>query len=143
MTRPSQATSTYSLQPNDIFEFEKRYGKITEGAFVIIYTGWGQYWALPQSYCNNHMFPSVSPQAANLLIERNIVGLGIDTLSPDRPGDGFQAHQILLGNGKYIVENVANAQQLPAVGSFTFALPIKTAGVTEAPIRLIGLVRQE
>ena len=136
----AQATSTYSLQPDDILKFEKEYEKIIEGAFVIVYTGWEQYWTVPPSYHNNYMFPSVSLEAAKLLLERNIVGLGIDTLSPDRPTDGFQVHQLLLGNGKYIIENIANAQQLPAVGSLILALPIKAAGLTEAPIRLIGLV---
>ena len=52
----------------------------------------------------------------------------------------YPVHQTLLGAGKYLVENVANADKLPAVGSYSLALPILTVGGTEAPIRLIGLL---
>lgn len=44
---------------------------------------------------------------------------------------------------KYIVENVANLASLPITGSCILALPIKVRGATEAPIRLIGLIKEE
>lgn len=69
--------------------------------------------------------------------------VGIDTLSLDRPADGFPVHKLFLGNGKYIVENVANLANLPITGSCILALPIKVRGATEAPIRLIGLIKEE
>ena len=77
-----------------------------------------------------------------LLLKRNIAGLGIDTLSPDTPQSGYPVHQALLGEGKYIIENVANAIQLPPIGSFSLALPILTIGGTEAPIRLVAFVKK-
>ena len=135
-----KANDSFSVSENDIIEFEKKHGSIKKNSFVIIHTGWSQYWEEPSKYHNGHLFPSVDGQAAKLLLKRNIAGLGIDTLSPDRPKDGFPVHQHLLGNDKYIVENIANAQLLPAVGSYTLALPIKASGATEAPIRLIGLL---
>lgn len=49
-------------------------------------------------------------------------------------------HAAFLGANKYIVENVANAHLLPPKGSFIMALPLKTAGGTEAPVRLIALL---
>lgn len=69
------------------------------------------------------------------------VGLGIDTLSPDTEASGYPVHQAILGAGKYLVENVANADKLPPVGGFSLVMPIPTEGGTEAPIRLIGLVK--
>lgn len=41
---------------------------------------------------NNNVFPSVDSGAAELLLERGVSALGIDTLSPDRPEDGFKVH---------------------------------------------------
>lgn len=79
-------------------------------------------------------------EAAHFLLSRKIVGLGIDTLSPDRPDNGYPVHAALLGAGKYIIENIANADSLPSVGSFILALPIKIKEGTEAPIRLIALI---
>jgi kynurenine formamidase len=131
----------YSVTVKDIEGFEKSYGTIQPNSFVIIKTGWEQFWNEPQKYRNNHFFPSVSKAAAEFLLKRQIVGVGIDTLSPDRPEDGYPVHALLLGAGKYIIENVANLTELPPVGCFTLALPIKIKGATEAPIRLIGLIK--
>lgn len=121
-----------------IDSFEKKYGKIPKGSFVIIRTGWDRYWKDPQKYQNN--FPSISKEVAELLLARDIAGLGVDTLSPDSRDSDFPVHKILLGAGKLIIENVANSDQLPPVGSTLFALPLKIKGGTEAPIRLIAVV---
>ncbi len=61
--------------------------------------------------------------------------------SPDTPESNYPVHKTLLGAGKYLVENVANAQSMPPIGGFTLALPIRLQGMTEAPFRLIGLIR--
>lgn len=135
-----QAHESYSLIPSDIIAFEQSHGRIAKGSFVIILTGWDRYWINPTKYRNDLVFPSISGEAAQLLLERDVVGLGIDTLSPDRPDSGFPVHAIILGAGKYIVENVANAGSLPVIGSFIFVLPIKIKEGTEAPIRLIALI---
>ena len=68
---------------------------------------------------------------------------GIDTLSPDRPEDSFKVHQIFLGAGKILIENVANLDSMPPVGGFIMALPIKIKDGTEAPVRLIGLIESK
>ncbi len=130
----------YSVAVQDIKEFEESHGIIPKRAFIIIRTGWEQFWLTPDRYRNHHVFPSVSAEAAEFLLEKQVVGLGIDTLSPDRPKDGYLIHQTLLGAGKYIIENVANSGALPPLGSYSLALPIKTQGGTEAPIRLIALI---
>jgi len=135
-----QAHERYSVSVSDIERFEKAHGTLPIGSFVIIRTGWEQYWQQPERYRNNHVFPCLSSQAAELLLQRNIAGLGIDTLSPDRPEEGYHVHAALLKAGKYIVENVAHAKKLPPTGSMTLALPIKTKNGTEAPIRLIALL---
>ena len=93
----------YSLTSEDISAFESDHGTISQGSCVMIKTGWEKFWAEPEKYRNNHVFPSVSPEAAGLLLERGVSALGIDTLSPDRPEDGFKVHQIFLGNGKILI----------------------------------------
>ncbi|MBP9752344.1 MAG: cyclase family protein [Proteobacteria bacterium] len=136
----NKAHERYSLSVQDVKDFENEFGQIQEGTFIIVYTGWQQYWTDVQKYRNNFVFPSVSKDACLYLKDKNIVGLGIDTISPDRPEDGFLVHEILLGSNMYIVENIANAKKLPPVGAFSCALPIKTKDGSEAPIRLIGFI---
>ncbi len=135
-----KAHESYQCSVEDIQLFEQQHGKIANGTFVIIHTGWGRYWKTPNKYRNNLLFPSVSVDAANLLLSRNIVGLGVDTLSPDINDSDFPVHKIMLGNNKYIIENIANSEQLPVVGAYMIALPIKIENGTEAPIRLIAMV---
>jgi kynurenine formamidase/GNAT superfamily N-acetyltransferase len=135
-----KAHERYSLLISDIEQFELEYGKIPPSSFVLIRTGWDKFWTQPEKYHNNHVFPSVSLAAAKCLLDRQIVGLGIDTLSPDRPENGYPVHALLLGAGKYIIENVANAALLPPCGSRILVFPIKIKGGTEAPVRLISFV---
>ncbi|MFI4956545.1 MAG: cyclase family protein [Gammaproteobacteria bacterium] len=137
----SIAHERFSLSVNDIKSFENIHGEIPPRHVVIIKTGWGKYWGNPEKYHNNHLFPCVSHEAALLLLDRNILGLGIDTLSPDRPDLGFPVHAALLGANKYIIENIANLDALPVIGSFILALPIKIENGTEAPVRLVAFVR--
>lgn len=136
----AQANESFSLSVKDIKDFETKYGLIPKESIVLIHTGWERFWPEPAKYCNHYCFPSVSQEAATYLLKRDIKGLGIDTLSPDRPESGFPVHQLLLGAGKYIIENVAHSKQLPPQGSLLLVLPIKIQGAAEAPIRLIGMV---
>ncbi len=136
----SYADENYILDVPDIERFEKKYGQISPKSFVIIRTGWDKFWNDPIKYRNNYIFPSVSESAAEYLLKREIVGIGVDTLSPDIPGHGYKVHAGILGAGKYIVENIANAEKLPIIGSLILILPINIKNGTEAPVRLIGLV---
>lgn len=138
-----RANERYKVTVEDVEEFERTYGTIGPRSFVIIRTGWDRLWNTPKKYRNNLVFPAVSLEAAKLLVKRQISGLGIDTLSPDRPEEGFGVHQELLGAQKYIVENVANAGLLSPVGSLIMCLPIKVEGAAEAPVRLIGLILEK
>lgn len=135
----AKAHEKYSVTPEDIHEYEDEYGIIKRNSFVIIYTGWERFWNKPDMYRNGLVFPCVSKKTAELLLNRSVTGIGIDTLSPDRADDNFPVHQVLLSAGKYIIENVANAKRLPPVGSYICVLPIKIKGGTEAPVRLVGM----
>lgn len=134
-----KSDANYSLSAEDVIVFEKKQGTISANSFVIIHTGWSRYWNNPIKYRNDLQFPSVSVEATECLLKRNIVGLGIDTLSPDTEKSDFPVHQLLLSNGKIIIENMHNTDQLKPTGAFLIALPIKVVGATEAPIRVIAI----
>lgn len=135
-----KANESYQVGLVDINNFEEQYGKINPNTFVVIRTGWDKFWDNPAKYRNNLIFPTVSASVAELLLKRGIIGLGVDTLSPDAAESDFPVHRMLLGAGKYIVENIANSAQLPPIGATTMALPIKIQSGTESPIRLIALI---
>ena len=139
----SSVDASYRLSIAEIEAFETTHGLIESGSFVIIRTGWEKFWKDSESYRNNLLFPSISGEAAEFLLNRKIVGLGIDTLSPDKPCDGYPVHEAILGAEKYIIENIANSGALPPKGSWILALPLKTKDGTEAPLRLVALINKK
>jgi len=138
-----QCHERYSLSAQDITDFESKYGLIPKGSCVMVKTGWSKFWHEPLKYHNNHVFPSISSEAAELLLERGVSAFGIDTLSPDRPEDGFKVHKLFLGADKIIIENVANLGSMPPTGGFVMVMPIKIKDGTEAPVRLVGLIEMD
>lgn len=135
-----EADENYVVMPSAIEKFEKEYGEIPDNSLVIFYTGWSKHWKTPEKYHNNHVFPSVDISTAEMLLKRNVIGLGIDTFSCDTGKSGFPVHRAILGADKYLIENVANAEQLPITEAKTLVLPMKIKDATEAPIRLVALI---
>jgi kynurenine formamidase len=141
----AKAHADYQISVEDIEDFEKIYGPISHGGLVIGYTGWERFWKTKDAYRNCDAqgimrFPSFSEESARALMDRKIVGLGIDTFSPDAPSSDYPVHRLLLGAGIYIIENVANALKLPPCGASALALPLYAQGASEAPVRLIGAI---
>jgi kynurenine formamidase len=129
---------TFELQVSHIHNFEKKWGPIPKKSLVIVYTGWSRFWNDSKKYVNNFQFPSISKEAAEYLLEKDVLGVAVDTMSPDLPSQNHPVHALFLGKSKYIIENVAHADKLPASGFKLIALPIKAKDCTEAPIRLVA-----
>jgi kynurenine formamidase len=140
----------YQLTVADLERWEARYGQIPRGSIVLVRTGWGKYWPDKRAYLGtdkpgdtaNLHFPGISETAAEWLVRRRAPrGVGIDTASIDHgPSKLFRAHQVFCSADIYALENVANLDQLPATGATLIALPMKIAGGTGAPTRLIALL---
>ncbi len=138
----ARAHETFLLSVEDLMQFENQHGIIPAKSLFIVYTGWERHWHQPKQYRNDLRYPSVSVEAAGYLLKRGIVGLGIDTLSPDAGNSGFPVHQLLLSAGVYLIENVANAAALHATGDVVMTLPVSIQDGTEAPVRMVGIQRQ-
>ena len=135
-----EADENYLAMPEVVEKFEKEHGEIKSNSFVIFKTDWDKYWDTPEKYRNNHQFPSVHVSTAELLLKRNIAGLGIDTLSADTGKEGFPVHRAILRANKYLVENITNISKIPPTGSKIAVLPMKIGGGTEAPIRIVAFI---
>ena len=135
----------YMIDPKDLSDYEEQHGKIPPKSLIIGYTGWSSHWPDAKAYRNEDAdgqmhFPGFTASAAELLLERKCVGIGIDTLSPDGSNMEFPVHKHILGAGKYILENMANLEQMLQSGGYIIALPIKVKEGTEAAVRAIGLI---
>lgn len=144
----SKRHEALQLEIEDIEAYEKKHGKIPKQSFVIARTGWEAFWKDSARYRNIKedgvmRFPTFSKKAATYLVEKEIAGIGIDTLSPDPADSDHPVHHIVLGAGKYIVENLCNLSKLPPSGAFAIILPIKIKEGAEAPIRCVGVIPRE
>ncbi len=143
----------YLLTLADIDGWEKKFGKIPVGAWVIMNTGIdGKYYpdkkkvlgtdkrgeaALPEL-----SFPGFSAQAVEYLLKnRDIRGIAIDTPSIDygRSKD-FKVHQVLCAADKLALENIANLDQLPTVGAMLYVIPMLIKDGTGAPARVYAIL---
>src|SRR6266702_2024263 len=136
----------YLLPAARIAEWEKRHGRIPEGAIVLLRTGWASRWPDAQKYRNQDAqgkmhFPGFSVEAAKLLIERKVSGLGCDTLSIDYGASSdFAVHHLSLGAGLYHLENLTDLSELPETGAFLIVAPIKLEGGSGGAVRVFALL---
>jgi kynurenine formamidase len=67
--------------------------------------------------------------------------LGVDTASIDygRSTD-FMVHRIAAARDVPGLENLTNLDQLPATGATVVALPMKIAGGSGGPVRVVAMI---
>lgn len=142
----------HRVSVDELVNWERTHGPIPSGAIVLLHTGFGRFWPDrvrymgtaergPEAVAGLH-FPGLHPEAARWLAsERSIGAIGLDTPSIDHgPSQGFEAHRILFEAGIPALENVADLQCLPAAGFRVIALPMKIAGGSGAPVRIVAIV---
>jgi kynurenine formamidase len=136
----------YLLAPARVEDWEKKYGRIPGGAIVLLRTGWATRWPDAQRYRNQDAqgkmhFPGFSVEAVKLLINRNVSGLGCDTMSADYGAStDFAVHRLSLGAGLYHLENLSDLSEVPEYGAFLIAAPIKLEGGSGGPVRVFAVI---
>lgn len=141
--------SDYRLTIADIERHESEHGRVPDGAIVLLRTGWSKYWPDARAYlgddspgdASNLSFPSYGEDAARFLVEERAVHvLGVDTASIDygRSTD-FPVHRVTAAQQVSGLENLANLDLLPATGFSVIALPMKIAGGSGGPVRVIAM----
>lgn len=131
---------------DDVLAWEAVNGPLPSGAFVAMNSGWGARVTNPAGFINidadgvQH-YPGFDVDTATFLIEeREIVGIGVDTLSQD-PGNStdFATHVAILGAGKYGVEAIANLDNVPASGATVIVGVPKHLGASGGPCRVFAV----
>jgi len=138
-----QSNPDYRLSRGDLENWERQNGPIPSGSVVFGLTGWGQYWGDYERYKNQDAagqlhFPGFSEAAALFLVEeRDIRGIGIDTLSVDYGlSTDFSVHHIVNGDAAYHIENAANLDKVPLSGAWVMIAPIKIEKGSGGPARV-------
>jgi len=144
------ADPVYEVTADDFVAWEERHGRQLVDVIVLLRTGWAGRWGDREAYLGTAAtgadavpqlrFPGLSPEAAKWLVEhRRVKAVGIDTASIDHgPSTLFGSHVALCSANTPIFENVADLAALPAEGAFVAALPMKIAGGSGGPLRILA-----
>jgi kynurenine formamidase len=97
---------------------------------VILQTGWDRRW-MQAEYFSDH--PVITGAAGQWLVDRGVVLVGVDFPSVDRAP--YPAHEVLLGNGLVIVENLTKLDTIPAAVFEFSAIPLPIVGRDGSPVR--------
>lgn len=134
------------VTPDDLLAWEQRYGRLPDGAAVFMNSGWATRYGDPVAFLNQDTsnvfhFPGFSKDAVDfLLAERNVVGIGVDTISLDHgPSTDFAVHNTWLPANRWGLENLANLDSVPPSGALVIVGAPKVATGSGGPSRIIAL----
>jgi len=132
----------YHLTVDDIAAWEKKYGRIPEGAVVFIRCDWSKEWPNPELATRTN-FPGVKLAALKFLHEqRKILFHGHEPLDTDTTPD-LEGEAWLLRNGYTQAEGVAHLDQVPETGALVAIGFPKLKGGTGGYARYIAICPAE
>ena len=147
-----EANHDYQVSIADLQSWENQNGTIPKGAIVLLRTGFAKHWPDRTKYMGTDErgaaavaklhFPGLSPEAARWLVaNRSFKAIGLDTPSIDYGQSTlFESHRVLFERNIPAFENLADLSQLPLKGFKVIALPMKIAGGSGGPLRVVALI---
>lgn len=141
------ANEGFLLEPAHIEAWEAKHGKIAAGSWVLLRSGWSK--RSGAAFLNvgdqGPTSPGPSVAAVKLLVERDILGYGTETVGTDAGVAGgfdppFPAHNMFHGSGRFGLASLCNLEQLPAKGALLITPPLKLVNGSGSPLRVLALV---
>lgn len=134
-----------TVEVDDLIRFERRHGRIPEGALVAMDSGWADKVDDPLEFKGgdafpNYHFPGFSEEAAMWLAQRrDVSAIGVDTISLD-PGNSttFPVHVSFLATDRYGLENLNNLDEIPPRGATAYVGLIPWEDGSGGPCRVIA-----
>jgi kynurenine formamidase len=147
-SREAAADPDFVLTVDFIQSWEAEHGRVPARSWVLLRTDWSK--RTGDAYTNRREdgahTPGPDPDAIRFLIEqRDIIGFGVETIGTDAGqahlmDPPYPAHTLLHGAGLYGLQCLENLDQLPATGALIVAAPLKIAGGSGSPLRVLAFV---
>lgn len=128
----------------DVEALEAEDGEIPAGSAVLVHTGWDRFRSDPERYAGpggGPHFPGLGGDAAELLLARRVVGVGIDTMGidPGRSAD-LAAHRALLPAGVWQLEGLVELERVPRRGAWLVVAPLPLVAGSGSPARVFAVL---
>jgi kynurenine formamidase len=122
----------------DIDHLKPFQDQIREADFLLLHTGWNQYWGSEQYFTS---YPVLSLKAAHWLSSFDLKGIGLDTISADSAdSQDYLIHKTLLAKSMIIIENLTNLAAL-SCNQFQFScFPLSLADADGSPVRAVAFL---
>lgn len=140
----------FLLEPEFIRTWEKDYGEIPAGCWVLMRSDWskrrgGAYLNMRSDGAHS---PGPSGDAVKFLIEeRDILGFGTETVGTDAGQAAhltppYPAHYLFHGAGKYGLQCLNHLDRLPPTGAILICPPLKIRNGSGSPLRVLALIER-
>ncbi len=114
----------------------ERHEEKTKGvSAVILKTGWGSHFGKEDFFTS---FPGISEEAVDWFKEHGINLVGLESPSVNAIKHA-EIHTLLLQNDIYVVESLANVEQITEEYVELFAVPLKFKGLDGSPVRAFAV----
>jgi kynurenine formamidase len=147
----SAKKGSVALEAEDIQRWEQSTGEsIQPGDIVLLRSDHSKNWKVGQEsglFWKNG-WPYLAKSAVEYLAGKAIKTLGVETFSPDpefqasNNSDVYLTHHSFLPKGILIMECLANLDQIPTPRGLVVALPLKLAGGSGSPLRVVFVVEE-
>lgn len=112
--------------------------QLKKADFILLYTGWYKKWT---SIEYKKDFPVLTVEAAEWLMQFNLKGIGLDTISIDEiQSTGLPVHKIVLGRNLIIIENLTNLEELLDKDFIFSCFPLPIEAADGSPVRAVGII---
>ena len=148
VTSDVDADEDFLLTPGRIQAWEREHGRIPDGAWVLLRTGWSRRTQAAEFLnvrADGPHSPGFHASASMMLArERDVLGVGVETVGTDAGQAGtfdppFPNHTIMHGAGKFGLASLRNLDQLPATGAIVIAAPLKIVHGSGSPLRVLAI----
>jgi kynurenine formamidase len=150
VTTEAAADPDFLLTVPRIEQWEAQHGRIPAGAWLLLRTGWSKR-SDPSDYINlredGPHTPGFAKECSEFLAnQRDVLGVGVETVGTDAGraatfNPPFPNHCVMHGSGRFGLAGLCNLDQLPAAGAVVVAAPLKIAGGSGSPLRVIAITR--
>ena len=142
------ADAGFLLTRARVEQWEAEHGRIPAGAWLLMRSGWSK--RTGDAFLNN---TDTGPQTPGpdadcvrfLANERDVMGFGTECVGTDAGAahsfdPAFPCHTIMHGSGRFGLASLANLDALPPTGALLITPPLKIAGGSGSPCRVLALV---